>query len=287
MKRQFIPGSEWLYLKIYTGIKTSDIILEEAVQPLAEYFQQNNLISAWFFIRYNDPKPHLRLRFRLNNTCHSENYNKALAQINQALKEYVDSGEISAILIDVYNREIERYGQNTMEDAETLFHKKSEFTLQCLHYDDEEKIMVILFYIDEMLNKINLTIQEKLDWIKDFNEAFKKEFNADKKLNSQLDKKYREFKPKFLDFIQSEEFLEERSMVISNIAESSFALQNIIRHHENQSLGMSLQDFFQSIFHMNINRIFVSNQRLFEMIIYDYLLRYYKSLVFHELQGSL
>jgi hypothetical protein len=31
---------------------------------------------------------------------------------------------------------------------------------------------------------------------------------------------------------------------------------------------------------MNINRLFVSNQRLFEMVIYDYLLRYYKMRVF-------
>ncbi|WP_394351105.1 lantibiotic dehydratase C-terminal domain-containing protein [Chryseobacterium fistulae] len=34
--------------------------------------------------------------------------------------------------------------------------------------------------------------------------------------------------------------------------------------------------FLQSIFHMNINRLFVSNQRLFEMVIYDYFLWYYK-----------
>lgn len=284
MKRKFIPGSEWLYLKIYTGVKTADVILEEAIHPLAECFLEKNQISKWFFIRYHDPKSHLRLRFSLTSP---ENYNGALSKINQTLREYIDREEISNILIDTYNREIERYGESTIEDAETLFHKNSEFTSKCIHYDDEEKIMVSLFYIDEILNKINFPNQEKLDWIKDFNEAFKKEFNADKKLNSQLDKKYREFKPKYVDFIQSEEFSEERGMVISNIEESSFALQNIIRHHENQSLGMSLQDFFQSIFHMNINRIFVSNQRLFEMIIYDYITRYYKSLVFHELKKNL
>ncbi|WP_292011959.1 thiopeptide-type bacteriocin biosynthesis protein [Chryseobacterium sp.] len=173
-------------------------------------------------------------------------------------------------------RELERYGENTIEEAETLFYKNSEFTLKCLHYDDEEKIMVSLFFINEMLNKLNLSVQEKLGWIKDFNVTFKQEFNANKKLNSQLDKKYREFKPKFIDLTQSEEFSEERNYIICNIQESNSALQNITHHHENQSLGMPLQSFFQSIFHMNINRLFVSNQRLFEMIIYDYLLRYYK-----------
>lgn len=273
IERKFIPGSEWLYLKIYTGIKTSDIILEEAVQPLVEYFQENDFISKWFFIRYNDPKSHLRVRFKLNNT---NDYGKILNEINESLKEYIESGEISNILIDTYNREIERYGENTIEEAETLFYINSEFTLQCLHYDDEEKIIVSLFYIDEVLSKLNLSPEEKLNWIKDFNTAFKQEFNADKKLNSQLDKKYREFKQRYLDFIQSEEFSEERNFIIFNVEESNLALHNVIKHNETPTLEISLQSFFQSIFHMNINRLFVSNQRLFEMVIYDYLLRYYK-----------
>ncbi|WP_394337826.1 lantibiotic dehydratase C-terminal domain-containing protein [Chryseobacterium pennae] len=45
-------------------------------------------------------------------------------------------------------------------------------------------------------------------------------------------------------------------------------------------MGISLQSLIQSILHMNMNRLFVSNQRLFEMIIYDYLLRDYKTELF-------
>ncbi|MCJ7935738.1 MAG: thiopeptide-type bacteriocin biosynthesis protein [Chryseobacterium sp.] len=280
IERTFIPGSDWLYLKIYTGVKTADIMLEEAVSSLTDYFQYNNKISRWFFIRYNDPKPHLRLRLKL---CDTRCYGDILDKINDTLQEYINSGEVSKIVIDTYHREIERYGINTIEDAEILFHRNSEFTLKCLHYNDEEKLIVSLFQIDELLNKLNLSALEKLDWIKDFNTVFKQEFNADKKLNSQLDKKYREFKPKYIDFIQSEEFLEERNVVISGIEESSIVLQNIIAYHENQSLEVSLQSFFQSLFHMNINRLFVSDQRLFEMIIYDYLLRYYKTITYRSL----
>jgi len=275
IKRKFIPGSEWLYLKIYTGIKTADIILEEIIDPIIKYFQEKKIISKWFFIRFHDPKPHVRLRFELKN---QKNYNEILDHINHAFFDHIESGEISNIVADTYNREIERYGKKNIEDAETLFHLNSELTMQCLHYDDEEKIMVSLFIIDQILNKVNLSVQEKMVWIKNSNEAFKKEFNADKKLNSQLDKKYREFKPSFLDFIGSDEFRFERNSVISNIEQGNIALHNIIYHYQNQSFELSLLSFFQSIFHMNINRLFTSNQRFFEMIIYDYLLRYYKSL---------
>lgn len=277
--RKFIPGSEWLYIKIYTGIKTSDIILEEAIQPLIEYFKESNNISKWFFIRYHDPKPHLRVRFLLSNL---DNYSEIFEKINAVLQKYIDSGEISNVLVDTYTREIERYGKSTIEDAETLFQKSSEFTLQCLDYDDEEKIMISLLYIDEILNKLNLSVQERLNWMKDFNDSFKREFNADKKLNSQLDKKYRDFKPKFLDFIQSEEFSRERNTVILNVEQSNITIQNTVQHNQNNSLEMSLQSFFQSIFHMNINRIFVSDQRLFEMVIYDYAVRYYKMKLYYE-----
>lgn len=279
MKRKFPPGSEWLYLKIYTGVKTADLILEEEIQPLVEYFQQKEYISKWFFIRYNDPKPHLRVRLLLNNVIF---YNEMLEKINQLFEQFIDSGEISNIQIDTYNREIERYGNNTIEEAESFFHKNSEFTLQCLHYDDEEKIIISIFYIEELLNKIGLSIWEKLIWINDFNAAFKAEFNADKKLNSSIDKKYRKFKSKYIEFLQADEFSDERNKVTALIEKSDVAVDSIVRYYADQSLEMPLQEFFQSIFHMNINRLFVSQQRLFEMIIYDYMMRFYKSQVWME-----
>lgn len=279
-KRKFNLGTQWLYLKVYTGVKTSDLILGEAISPLTEYFQENNYISKWFFIRYHDPKPHLRIRFCLNN---SEDYATILNKINEELQEFTDSGEISNISIETYNREIERYGQNTIQEAETLFHKNSGFTLLCLPYDDENKIIFSVFYINEILNKLNLEVQEKLFCIRNFNDAFKEEFNADKDLNRQLDKKYREFKPKLMKFMHSDEFLDERNAIVFHIEECTSVFQNIVYYSENESRKISLQSFFQSIFHMNINRLFISNQRLFEMVIYDYLVRYYKSLAFYSL----
>ncbi|MGE8554393.1 MAG: thiopeptide-type bacteriocin biosynthesis protein [Chryseobacterium jejuense] len=271
MKRKFIPGSEWLYFKIYTGVKTADIILE-AVIPLLQQLQEEGLIKKWFFIRYNDPRVHLRLRFELSDLKH---FSKVLSLVNGYLQEYRDSGEISEFMIDVYQREIERYGEATMEEAEFLFWKSSENILyEFLHFDDEEKIIVSLYYIDKLLECLGVSIQEKLGWIKEFNLAFKQEFNADKKLNNQLDKKYRIFIIKYLEFIESEDYIPFRTVILDNIQESKEVLQ-YIKHHSN-----SLQSLFSSVFHMHINRMFVSNQRLFEMVIYDYLFRYCKTLIF-------
>lgn len=272
MKRKFIPGSEWLYVKIYTGIKTADIILEEAVIPLLQQLQEESLIKKWFFIRYNDPRIHIRLRFELSDLRH---FSKVLSLVNNYLEEYRDSGEMSEFIVDIYQREIERYEDVTMEEAEFLFWKSSESILhEHLHFDDEEKIMVTLFYIDKTLEYLGISLHERLDWIKDSNHAFKQEFNVDKKLNNQLDKKYRAFIITYLEFIESEDYFPFRAAIVNNVHESKEVLEHIKNH------SSSLQYFFSSVFHMHINRMFVSNQRLFEMVIYDYLFRYYKTLVF-------
>lgn len=279
IKRNFLPGDHWLYIKIYTGIKTADIILEEVVDPLTISLLEENYISHWFFIRYHDPQPHLRIRLYINKP---QNYQNILNRLTLVLEKYINSEEISNIVNDTYIRELERYGEEKISYAETLFFHSSQLSLNFLWASDEEKIMIILFYIDQLLSQIDLSIHQKLQWIKDYNASFKEEFHADKRLNQSLDKKYRLFSPKFLDFLQSSEFSEPRDTILENLYLSGDALQNICNSHNEHYDSRSLQYFFQSIFHMAINRLFISQQRLFEMVIYDYLNRYYKTLYFHQ-----
>ncbi|AJW62939.1 hypothetical protein VO54_01462 [Elizabethkingia miricola] len=273
IKRRFVPGDHWLYLKIYTGIKTADIILEEVVNPLTISLLEDNSISHWFFIRYHDPEPHLRIRLFIGNL---HNYYITLNRLTSALEKYTDSEEISNIINDTYIRELERYSEETILNAETLFFHSSKLSLNFLWADDEEKIMIILFYIDQLLSQIGLSINQKLQWITDFNASFKEEFNANKSLNQQLDKKYRAFSPKFQDFLLSPEFQEFRDLILENLHLSNHVLENICNSYDKETNPRALQFFFQSIFHMAINRLFISQQRLFEMIIYDYLYRYCK-----------
>ncbi len=62
IRRKFIPGSRWLYFKIYTGIKTADEVATRTLLPLLRELYEAKLIDDWFFIRYTDPDFHLRLR---------------------------------------------------------------------------------------------------------------------------------------------------------------------------------------------------------------------------------
>ncbi|WP_407485274.1 thiopeptide-type bacteriocin biosynthesis protein [Elizabethkingia miricola] len=283
IKRRFVPGDHWLYLKIYTGIKTADIILEEAINPLTISLLENKSIGHWFFIRYHDPQPHLRIRLYINDL---QNYYSTLNKLTVALEKYIDSEEVSNIINDTYTREIERYGEATVSYAETLFFHSSILSLNFLWADDEERIIIILFYIDQLLSQIDLSTHQKLQWITDYNTSFKEEFNANKSLNQQLDKKYRTFYPKFQDFLLSPESKEFRDLILENLHLSNDVLENICNSYNKDTNPRTLQFFFQSIFHMAINRMFISRQRLFEMVIYDYLHRYYKTLSYHNLNNA-
>ena len=63
--RMFIPGSEWVYFKIYTGTKTADSILKNELYDFVKEMMKYDLIDRWFFIRYNDPDFHIRLRLHM------------------------------------------------------------------------------------------------------------------------------------------------------------------------------------------------------------------------------
>lgn len=52
---------------------------------------------------------------------------------------------------------------------------------------------------------------------------------------------------------------------------------SLLKMEENQALEVPLQRLLQSLIHMMVNRLFRSKQRLYELILYDTLERYYSS----------
>ena len=59
MERIFIPGSQWLFFKLYTGTQSADVLLAEQIGPLMKRLRDCGAIDDFFFIRYTDPLFHL------------------------------------------------------------------------------------------------------------------------------------------------------------------------------------------------------------------------------------
>ncbi len=118
LQRIFYIGDEWLYYKLYCGKQTADQLLVNILKPLTEDLINRKLIDQWFFLRYGDPDFHIRIRFHLSEI---NKIGEVVLDINQTLRYYVKEDLIWKVQVDVYQREIESYGSNTMLLSEKFF----------------------------------------------------------------------------------------------------------------------------------------------------------------------
>ncbi len=283
-KQKFIIGEEWLYYKIYCGVKTADLLLSEILKPLIDELLENNKINKWFFIRYNDPDAHLRLRFHFADLKH---IGFVINAIKDALQDSITNNSIHKIQLDTYNRELYRYGNNTIEFAEILFYNDSNCVANALQLIDDEDLLLLftLKNTDNLLENFGLNDKQKLDFTNTQMQYFKEEFNVNKMVNKQLVKKYNERKTTIEQFLLYFNNLEEYKLLkqffsIKN-KKDIFAIEQVLKC----SNSVIVSDKLSSFIHMSINRTFRSKQRLYEMLCYDFLVRFYKSKIARDKYG--
>jgi len=282
--RSLIPGDEWLYYKIYTGPKTADAILVDGIRPMAEELFRDKTISKWFFIRYSDPKHHLRVRFKALGV---EHVGSVINKMYPYLKSLVDQDLVWKIQIDTYHREMERYGSNTMELSEQLFFNDSvciaDF-LEMIEGDEGEELrwLFALRGMDTFLDTFGFSDEEKLNLLDRLKTGFGIEFGMSRALKKQLDDKYRAERKKIDQFMQlsmenASDYLPILRILETRKNKNTPIAAAIIGHQESGTLQIVLNDLMASYLHMFMNRLFKSNNRLHELVCYDFLYRYYKS----------
>ncbi|RYF53794.1 MAG: Subtilin biosynthesis protein spaB, partial [Cytophagaceae bacterium] len=161
VQRTFLPGSEWLYVKVYAGEQTADELLSHVVKPFVAEATAQGLLSYWFFIRYHDPNPHLRLRFR----CQPQDNHTVLDRLVDRLKPLVNAGRVQGVQVDTYERELERYGAKTIDLCEQLFWQDSEWSLRWVsvwdEYEEDQRWWIACQRADGLLNAFGLSMNEK------------------------------------------------------------------------------------------------------------------------------
>jgi hypothetical protein len=87
---------EWIALHIFYSADTTPVIVE-AVHPLVKWLYQDGLISGWFFIRYWQEGPHIRLRLKPSAPAAREEVTtRAVNAVQDFLKRRPAFFEISA-----------------------------------------------------------------------------------------------------------------------------------------------------------------------------------------------
>ncbi|WP_075341801.1 thiopeptide-type bacteriocin biosynthesis protein [Tenacibaculum agarivorans] len=279
LRRSFTIGEEWIYYKIYSGISVSDTILIDVLKNITDQLIENNIILKWFFIRYSDPEPHLRVRFLIKDIS---DFGLVVNSIRKDLSVFINSGEIWDIQLHSYNRELERYGETTINLAESMFFYDTDMVLNLIRYnlDSEDYFMYILKAVNDTLTFFEIDEHKKLNLITQVRNSFRKEFNIEKTLNKQLDKKFRRLEPKvssILNFSKNDFNLPALKSIDGRNVNYRPIIDEFVMMNMNKELSVHMDELITSFIHMTINRSFRSKQRLHEMLIYDVLYRYYKS----------
>ncbi|KUJ60379.1 hypothetical protein AR687_18220 [Flavobacteriaceae bacterium CRH] len=205
MQRDFCLGSEWLYYKIYTGVKTSDYILLENLNPIISGLQRKKVIQKWFFIRYKDTDEHVRIRFLVSDTKH---LTRVIRSFYSLFNELLEQNLVWNIQTETYKREIERYGKNTMLDSEFLFWEDSKMILRYIklksQFVKQDTQLLFSFYsIDSFLNSFRLSDKEKFVLMNDLQASFKIEFDTDKEQKKEMYKSYQSLYSQIDDFLST------------------------------------------------------------------------------------
>ncbi len=283
IKRNFIIGDEWLFYKLYCGSKTADEILTKMIKPISEELVKKEVADKWFFIRYSDPKSHLRVRFHFTVP---ENIFVIIETFNNYIRKYLDQDLIYKIQIDTYQRELERYGLRSIELTEELFFHDSEMIVNFLDLivGDEGEVIRWLFAlqaVDTLLNDFSYNECMKFNIMENLKTSFGNEFGMNRMLKLQLDKKFRKERSLINDIFMKKYRNEDISDLFILLNHKSKNIESIVNKilYMNQinKLERPLDYMISSYIHMLMNRLFKSKQRMHEMVIYDFLYRYYKS----------
>jgi thiopeptide-type bacteriocin biosynthesis protein len=208
IQRSFIPGSQCVYIKFYTGEKTADNLLIKVVSPVIKKLQKEKQIEKWFFIRFSDPDFHLRIRLFTANPQYT---GEIIQQFYQKLNVWNKDRLLWKVQLDTYNRELERYNQHLIEEAESVFCADSECILSIikrLNGNENYRWMIGLKLINELLSDFGLNIEEKQKLMEDAGKSYKTEFGFNEHNSKQFNTKFRENK-KTVESVLSNEFNEK------------------------------------------------------------------------------
>ena len=274
-QRRFSVGSEWLYLKIYTGEKVADTLLVQDLFPTVQQLLSTHIVSQFHFVRYQDPDPHVRLRFRGNP--HVEFYHYVIRAVERALHAHIQAGEVHKIQTDTYQRELERYGMHRIDLCEALFHQDSLSTLQFLSqtgesFDENLRFGFAIHKIDALLKETQPTLPGRLLQINALKESFFREFEGDSTLRQQLNERYRAYRPLI-------EHALSRPFPLLNGQENWTSHQQTLLEQltEMTPEPEQRQSIVDSLIHMLVNRLFPSKQRAYELVLYHCLAKHYDS----------
>ena len=282
--RRFPPGSEWLYVKLFTGTATADQVLLPVAREIGSSLADGGA-DQWFFIRYGDPDWHLRLRV---HGTPDRLLHETLSLLHRVTAPMLDAGLLWRVQLDSYEREVERYGGEAgIRLAESAFHADSDAVLEVVRQlpgdaGAELRWRVALRGIDLLFDDLGLTLEQKRAVVQRARHGYGSEFGVDGTFSREVSRRFRQERSSVEAVLDSHrdpppelapslQALHWRSIVLAPVAQELRDLADAGR------LSVDLSELAMSLAHMHVNRMLRSAQRAQELVLYELLNRAYSS----------
>lgn len=142
----------WLFWQIGSGELDGEAVVVALRTGAIERLLQSGDVDRWFFVGYNGPNgKHVRLRVR---AARSESRPRAFMQIDAAVRELQEEGEVRWWSIGQYQPELERYGLEALDVVEQLFHEDSEAAVRDFveRHGIEERVLAVARFACALLD---------------------------------------------------------------------------------------------------------------------------------------
>lgn len=286
VRRTFPPGSDWLYVRLYTGELTADAVLTDELAPLQRDFAAAGLVDRWHFLRYRDPHFHLRVRF------HGE---AALVQadvrprIETLCADLVERGVVWRVEFGTYDREVGHYGgPEAIEPAEAAFHADSDAVVSILgllgrsREDQEERWRLGLYGVHALLLDLGLEPSERLALARHYRDNGARVLGWGDAVFVHTGRRFRHERQALQQLLDPDalepgplepglEIFRARSAALAPVAEE---LRRVDAAHR---LTTTVPRIAGNLMHMHLNRLLRGNNLAQEAVICDFLARLYES----------
>ena len=283
VRRRFAPGSEWAYFRIYTGETLADTVLREAVASLVGDLVGHGA-DSWFFIRYADPEPHLRVRFKGDPEALRS---KVRPRVEAVVRQLLDDGLVWRLEVGTYQREVARYGgAHAIEAAESLFAADSDAVLALLSRleagdaGQQERWRLGLVGVHHLLLDLGLDEHQRLELVRRQRDGLARRLRWDRTALARVGRRFREEQQELVSVLAAEpesghplasglEVLRERSTRSEAAAAVYAELERAGRLVQPRSVLAG------AFLHMHLNRLLRGDSSAQELMICDFLGRLY------------
>jgi lantibiotic biosynthesis protein len=272
---KLFPDKSSLYFKIYVKNEQVDRLLIEKIFSLTSGLVYLKKCDYYFFIRYKDPEYHFRIRFFSNKL----DIDYIVNSINSVLKEEIDSYIVDKIQIDTYERETERYGGTIgMAISEKIFYYDSVCVLETLLWiekndKEQDKWLIAMQGVHHLFEDFSVQIDNRIKKLEQLRDYYYEEVANKSEVNKQVFFLFQENKQRIDMYMNVEEF---KKHFFSYFETRSLKNKVYINDLNQNNVSYSAENYI----HMFLNRFFENNPNQQELIIYDLLIRYYKTLIF-------